>query len=1716
METYIIKFAKLTAVLLIFLFLLTPLAPVLAVEHAPVETPAPAIPKPEVPAPSDTAPQNPDTPPAADPNLPDEANSKAEEATDKPKDNPKDKDGDPTEEPAPESLSATAPVASSITTGLPPSTIRQGLPEANELYGSLNYNYPLTIPPGRNGMQPDLALTYNSSANEEEAIIGSGWSVNIPSIVRINRKGTDKLYTENYFYSSLNGELVNTTGTTYKAKVDNGEFLTYTLSSNVWTVKDKKGTVYKFGTNAAERQDNSADTSKVYKWMLQEVRDLNDNYIKYEYYKDAGQIYPSKIKYTGYDTTDGIFEIEFLRESRSDTTVNYRSGFSVTTSYRIYEIQAKISGTWARKYALTFTTARNGRKSLLNTITESGQDESANTVSLPVQDFDYQTGTNTFSSGSWSSPVDLTKGVIIADVNGDGLPDLLQHHVNGGTTLRAAYINTGSSFSANTGWDPPSAMPFYTVGTGDNGVRAVDINGDAKTDLVQSEPGNKRVYLNSGSGWTLDTDWDSWSSSFDFVENSQRTDTGSRLVDVNGDGLPDFIKGRTNPSTGIVETWLALHNGTGWTQILSGDPWSTSTPWAIPVDLRWGTILADFNADGLMDLLHHQAVGEGSERVAYINNGNGWVESSAFIPPSDMLFYKNSDTDQDKGVRGADINADGLTDLIQSNANYKRAFINNGAGWTEDANWDDWPSGLKFIESNGSDGATRTVDLNGDGIVDLFKAISGGGGINTDSSMNTGTTGDLMNKITYPRAGYTDITYKATPLYTSGGSLLNPNLPYVLDTVYQLVNNDGLSGTSTYTHSYEGGAFYFNNIFDRRFAGFNKIKKTNAASHVTSNFYHQGNTTDSSNGEYSDHGSKIGKIYRTEVADSSSNIYTKVINKWENYSPDTGRDFVKLTQSIGMSYDGDSDHKDKAVAYTYSDTNGNLTQQVEWGEVTGADAGTFTDTSSDKYTTDITYASNTTLNILGLPKQETTIDQSSNKVRESKYYYDSEAHGDVTKGNLTKEERWKSGTTYIDFEKTYNSYGLVATEKDPRDKTTTYIYDTNNLYPATVTNPLTQATSYTYDYSLGKPKQVTDPNTRVFQIVYDGLDRVTEEKQPDLTTPSTLVTKTTYTYTSQTVGNKIQRTDNLDGTITVDTYVYTDGFDRVIQKRAEAEDANTFSVTDTIYNNIEQVNKESLPYFSTGSAKTAATTTTALLIIYSYDPMLRISSTVNAAGTTSNAYDDWKLSITDPRSKLKHLYKDAYGNLIKVDETNSASTYTTNYEYNGNNNLTKITDALGNVRNFTYDGLGRRLTAQDLHASADTTYGSWTYTYEDSGNLTSVTDPKSQQIDYTYDDVNRRLTENYTGQTGTEVSYTYDSGTDGVGRLTSVTAAGANSSYVYNPHGRVKQETKTINSTNYQTDYSLDRQGNILEITNPDSSKVKYTYNTAGQVETVQRKESTDGGFINLITDFDYGAHGKVINQTNANSTTTVNTYDDTKLYRLQRRQTIGGAGVSTETSTFYPDASAIDGRVQHYGGNVPWSDLVNGAGNGRNYTDWLVEMNFRSGTSSGQWQFITRGIALFDTSSIPDTTTITSATLSLYGYAKTDNLNTSPDINIYSSNPASNTALVGADYSTVGSTAFSTAISYSSWVIEGYNNFALNANGLASISKNDFPIPICIGLDELICYFLHSSSHLVLLMNRRLIRRWRLASGGHTHFVAHIEARPRGICTPILGGASP
>jgi Salmonella virulence plasmid 65kDa B protein len=155
------------------------------------------------------------------------------------------------------------------------STISSRLPTADQASGALTYTYSFEVPPGRNGMEPDLRLTYNSQENNEASLFGYGWNINIPYIVRSNKTGAQNLYSSNTFLSSDAGELVDLGSGQYAAKVETGSFISFAFQNNVWTAKDKQGTTYTYGQSPLSRQDDPDNASRIYKWMLSEVRDTN-------------------------------------------------------------------------------------------------------------------------------------------------------------------------------------------------------------------------------------------------------------------------------------------------------------------------------------------------------------------------------------------------------------------------------------------------------------------------------------------------------------------------------------------------------------------------------------------------------------------------------------------------------------------------------------------------------------------------------------------------------------------------------------------------------------------------------------------------------------------------------------------------------------------------------------------------------------------------------------------------------------------------------------------------------------------------------------------------------------------------------------------------------------------------------------------------------------------------------------------------------------------------------------------------------------------------------------------------------------------------------------------------------------------------------------------------------------------------------------------------
>ena len=157
--------------------------------------------------------------------------------------------------------------------------------------------------------------------------------------------------------------------------------------------------------------------------------------------------------------------------------------------------------------------------------------------------------------------------------------------------------------------------------------------------------------------------------------------------------------------------------------------------------------------------------------------------------------------------------------------------------------------------------------------------------------------------------------------------------------------------------------------------------------------------------------------------------------------------------------------------------------------------------------------------------------------------------------------------------------------------------------------------------------------------------------------------------------------------------------------------------------------------------------------------------------------------------------------------------------------------------------------------------------------------------------------------------------------------------------------------------------------------------------------------------------------------------------------------------STFYPDASSVDGYAlqQDFSGSVNWATLRGGAGNGSSDSSpsAFVHVLIHAG-GAGTWARISRIQSGFDTSSI-GTDTVTAAT---YGFVvdNTDGVianSFNDSLSLVLTTPASDTAIVNGDYAQFGTTLQAANITVAS--INGdestNNNLTLNSTGLGNIN---------------------------------------------------------------------
>ena len=208
--------------------------------------------------------------------------------------------------------------------------------------------------------------------------------------------------------------------------------------------------------------------------------------------------------------------------------------------------------------------------------------------------------------------------------------------------------------------------------------------------------------------------------------------------------------------------------------------------------------------------------------------------------------------------------------------------------------------------------------------------------------------------------------------------------------------------------------------------------------------------------------------------------------------------------------------------------------------------------------------------------------------------------------------------------------------------------------------------------------------------------------------------------------------------------------------------------------------------------------------------------------------------------------------MLTIQHSGPDGEITTTFEYDGIQQLVRVTDTEGNVTTSTYD-MGDRRTEVNHPASGITSF-----TYDALGNvLTKQTANLAKEgkfITYDYDYL--RLTGiNYPDHPENNVKYYYggrNASHNRIGRLMMREDGTGAIEYFYGKMGEVTKTRRTLIVPNqaiatYVTQWTYDSHNRLLEMIYPDEEKVTYSYNLGGLLEKVRGEKSYGYDYITKL-----------------------------------------------------------------------------------------------------------------------------------------------------------------------------------------------------------------------------------------------------------------------------
>jgi RHS repeat-associated protein len=848
---------------------------------------------------------------------------------------------------------------------------------------------------------------------------------------------------------------------------------------------------------------------------------------------------------------------------------------------------------------------------------------------------------------------------VMADINGDGLPDLIELASNSTQIFTRLNTSSGSSpsFSAtlvlayDLGLNGIVSAQITSGSDGSNSfgtLRSLDFNGDGRADLALTT----LVRYASGQQGLVYTELLSNGSTFTASVIGGSSNLGTlpilSFVNWNSDACTDYILGSAD--------------SLGATLYISGCNGSVTSTVSLGGVQVEGVM--DWDGDGRTDLL----VANGGNIGVYLSTGTGFSNLiSTSIPLQDGVghFYT---------FFTFDANADGLDDLGERNpfTGAISFYTHNGAGQPPDlvtSITDGYgnsasPTYVSIMQSNYSPGSfnpTYASPPTSPYRLDTTpRYVVNQATLSDPSSASNGTYQQTfwyyeawMNVDGYGFSGFRQFQRhdSRTGLWETLG--FDGTFPYSFSLAYDITSHDQ-AGNQVITFKF----FNYPTVLldgtpnnERWFVYFNT---------ETEQIHEVGGTKD---------GQLIKTLSTSYTYDNYGNAMniTKVVTDNDSGSPyfnDTWTTTIANTPDVSTSTWCLGLSTQTQVSYTAS-IGASVTRTQQYTP----------DTTNCRYTQVVTEPNSST-------------------------YKATEALGYDSFGNVNSDS--------------VTGVGMTA-------RSTTMNWGTTGQFPMSVTDPSGATTTYNYNFSYGLPSSVTDANGITTSWQYsDGFGRVTQVNKPDGTAVSITYNACAPPNTCQPLWRSFVWKSFLDKSgNTINKAVTTyDAADRPMED-SQLTLAGLWTVVLRTYDSMGRLSSRTEPFFSTGTpyASTysydilnritqlqrpiSSTNSTLQSIVYDHEGRTTIVTDPQTKATTIvNDVNGWRRQTKDANGYTLTFGYDAAGSQASVTDSSSNNLWSGTYQYGTAPFLVNETDMDRGAWTYTVDALGERTGWKDAKSQS--------------------------------------------------------------------------------------------------------------------------------------------------------------------------------------------------------------------------------------------------------------------------------------------------------------------------------------------------------------------------------------------------------------------------------